>query len=151
MTEHREYHGTALAHAAERTLSDRGEKWTEMRGLVFDTLAAMDGPASAYDIADQVSRRRGKRVAPNSIYRILDLFVDTNVVKRVETANAYVANRHPECLHDCIFLICKACGGVTHIDDDNLSGSMRARAESMGFRPEEPVMEVRGLCADCAA
>ena len=67
---------------------------------------AFDKPASAYDIAEAVSKARGKRVAANSVYRILDLFVGTNLARRVESANAYVANAHPGCLHDCIFLIC---------------------------------------------
>jgi Fur family zinc uptake transcriptional regulator len=53
-----------------------------------------------------VGQRRGKRVAANSVYRILDLFVRTNLARRAESANAYVANPHPGCRHDCIFLIC---------------------------------------------
>ena len=87
-------------------MAERGEQWTEMRASVFEALAAFDKPASAYDIAEAVSKARGKRVAANSVYRILDLFVGTNLARRVESANAYVANAHPGCLHDCIFLIC---------------------------------------------
>ena len=77
-----------------------------MRASIFDVLASFDKPASAYDIADAVSKAQGRRVAPNSVYRILDLFVRTNLARRVESANAYVANSHPGCRHDCIFLIC---------------------------------------------
>src|SRR3546814_7371429 len=82
-------------------------------------LAGFEKPASAYDIADLVSQRRGKRVAPNSVYRILDLFVNNNLAMRVESANAYIANAHPGCLHDCIFLVCGTCGQATHIDDED--------------------------------
>jgi Fur family zinc uptake transcriptional regulator len=63
-------------------------------------------------------KAQGRRVAANSVYRILDLFVGANLARRVESANAYVANEHPGCLHDCIFLICDNCGQATHIDDD---------------------------------
>ena len=120
-----------------------------MRASVFDALAAFDKPASAYDIAEAVSKARGKRVAANSVYRILDLFVGTNLARRVESANAYVANEHPDCLHDCIFLICDQCGQTTHLDDDSLSGGVRAAAAKAGFAPERPVIEVRGRCHDC--
>src|SRR3546814_14333722 len=81
----------------------------------------------AYDIADLVSQRRGKRVAPNSVYRILDLFVNNNLAMRVESANAYIANAHPGCVHDCIFLVCGTCGDATPIDDDTLSESSGER------------------------
>ncbi len=87
--------------------------------------------------------------APNSVYRILDLFVTTNLARRVESANAYLANSHPGCLHDCIFLICDSCGTATHIDDDILTMNVRAAAEHAGFAEVRPVIEVRGKCADC--
>ena len=146
---HHEHGGTALADAAQAALVNAGEQWTGMRADIFAVLATYEKPASAYDIADQVSKRRGKRVAPNSVYRILDLFVSTNLARRVESANAYVANSHPGCLHDCIFLICDSCGTATHLDDDQLSGRVRAAAESAGFVQVRPVIEVRGKCSDC--
>ena len=120
-----------------------------MRADIFAVLATFDKPASAYDIADLVSQKRGKRVAPNSVYRILDLFVSNNLASRVESANAYLANAHPGCLHDCIFLICDTCGSATHIDDDSLTGNVRKAAEAAGFHAVRPVVEVRGTCADC--
>ena len=126
-----------------------GEQWTKMRAAIFDALASFDQPASAYDIADKVSTVQGRRVAANSVYRILDLFVSANLARRVESANAYVANEHPDCLHDCIFLICDQCGQTTHLDDDSLSGGVRAAAAKAGFAPERPVIEVRGRCHDC--
>ncbi len=128
---------------------DSGEQWTDMRATVFHALADFTKPASAYDIADAVSKARGKRVAPNSVYRILDLFVNANVAMRVESANAYLVNEHPDCLHDCIFLVCNTCGTATHLDDDGLSGGLRKVAEKAGFNPLRPVIEVRGTCADC--
>ena len=120
-----------------------------MRADIFDVLATFEKPASAYDIADLVSKKRGKRVAPNSVYRILDLFVANNLVRRVESANAFVANSHPGCLHDCIFLICDTCGTAVHVDNDKLSDGVRAAAEATGFAAERPVIEVRGKCAEC--
>ncbi|MBB3763419.1 Fur family transcriptional regulator [Sphingomicrobium lutaoense] len=139
----------ALKDAARTQLIDRGEQWTEMRATVFEALATFDSPASAYDIAEEVSRRRGKRVAANSVYRILDLFVGANLARRVESANAYVANEHPGCLHDCIFLICDQCGKATHIDDDRLTAEVRDVASKAGFKAARPVIEVRGRCGEC--
>ena len=121
-----------------------------MREAVFDALAGFDRPASAYDIAEAVCKAQERRVAANSVYRILDLFVGANLARRVESANAYVANNHPDCLHDCIFLICDTCGQAVHIDDDSMSDGVREAAEKSGFAPTRPVIEVRGTCGDCA-
>lgn len=147
---HHEPEGVALTEAAQATLEKAGEQWTTMRAAVFEALARFDKPASAYDIADAVSKAQGRRVAANTVYRILDLFTAANLVRRVESANAYVANAHPDCLHDCIFLVCDKCGQTTHLDDDRLTRGVRSAAQAAGFSPERPVIEVRGACADCA-
>ena len=147
---HHEHSGESLIDAAQRALVAAGEQWTEMRAEVFQVLAAQDRPASAYDIAEGVSKARGKRVAANSVYRILDLFVKANLARRVESANAYIANPHPGCRHDCIFLICDACGQALHIDDDKLTGALVSAAKQAGFADIRPVVELRGLCAACS-
>ena len=147
--DHRVHQGDSLRDAARDRLTGSGEQWTAMRAAVFEALAQFDQPASAYDIAEAVSNAQGRRVAANSVYRILDLFVGANLARRVESANAYVANAHPDCLHDCIFLICDSCGNTVHIDDDSLSGGVRQAAAGAGFSAQRPVIEVRGTCGDC--
>ncbi len=96
-----------------------------------------DRPASAYDVTEAVSTAQGRRVAANSVYRILDLFVANNVATRVESANAYLANAHPGCLHDCIFLVCDACGRAAHVDDDQLSARIRETAARDRLSPRK--------------
>lgn len=148
---HHSHEGAGLAVAAAAAMKRAGEQWDRMREAVFAALASFDRPASAYDIAEKVSQDEGRRVAANSVYRILDLFVGSNLARRVESANAYVANDHPDCLHDCIFLICDQCGLAKHIDDDRLSGGVRDAARMAGFSPARPVIEVRGRCGECDA
>ena len=147
---HHEHHGEPLLDEARRVLTDAGEQWTAMREDVYRTLAAQDRPASAYDIAEWAGQARGKRVAANSVYRILDLFVRTNLANRIESANAFLVNTHPGCRHDCIFLICDDCGQASHLDDDRLTSALREAGQAAGFSQVRPVVELRGLCADCA-
>lgn len=147
---HDEHTGESLIAAAAQALGEAGEQWTAMREAVFAELARHDRPVSAYDIADNLSAKRGKRVAPNSVYRILDLFVANNLAMRVESANAYLANTHPGCAHDCIFLVCDECGEAAHVDDEEVSRAVRGIAAARQFRADRPVLEIRGLCKSCA-
>jgi Fur family zinc uptake transcriptional regulator len=147
--DHQLHEGESLKSAARTRLTRQGEQWTDMRASVFDALASFDKPASAYDVAEAVSKAQGRRVAANSVYRILDLFVGANLARRVESANAYIANQHPQCLHDCIYLICDGCGQTVHIDNDSVTDAVREAARSAGFSAPRPVIEVRGKCADC--
>ncbi|MGE0775282.1 MAG: Fur family transcriptional regulator [Sphingomonadaceae bacterium] len=146
---HVTYEGAPLADAAQGVLQRSGEQWTPMRAAVFDVLSGFTQPASAYDIAEAVSVREGRRIAANSVYRILNLFVSANLARRIESANAYLANAHPDCEHDCIFLVCDRCGMATHIDDDVFTQALRKASAQHGFTPARPVIEVRGSCEDC--
>jgi Fur family transcriptional regulator, zinc uptake regulator len=147
--DHQLHEGESLKEAARERLTKEGEQWTDMREAVFEALASFDNPASAYDVAEAVSKSEGRRIAANSVYRILDLFVGANLARRVESANAYIANKHPECLHDCIFLICDSCGQTVHIDEDSLSGGIRKAESNACFSAARPVIEVRGICREC--
>ncbi len=138
-----------LEAAARAALLAQDVAWTELRAGVFRALAGIGKPASAYYVADAVSSQAGRRVAANSVYRILDLFVAHNLAKRVESRNAYVANTHPDCVHDCIFLVCEDCGRIEHLDDDRLAGEMRVSAGLRGFQPARPVLELIGRCRGC--
>lgn len=146
---HHEHSGDKLIDAARNSLIESGEQWTDMRAATFGALAEYDRPASAYDIAEDLTKSRGKRVAANSVYRILDLFVRTNLANRIESSNAYIVNTHPGCMHDCIFLICDGCGQTTHFDDDRITGALREAGQKNGFADVRPVVELRGKCADC--
>ena len=140
----------ALVAAAGRAFAADGEQWTEMRESVFEVLADSDQPISAYDVAERLSGLLGRRIAPNSVYRILDLFVAHNLALRVESRNAYLANVHPGCVHDCIFLLCQDCGWTEHVDDDETARMVRQAATRSGFVSRRSIIEVQGRCRDCA-
>lgn len=145
---HHEHHGADLARAAEATLTKAGEQWTPMRAHIFQALAGFDKPASAYDIADAVSQREGRRIAANSVYRILDLFVGANRRGASKAPTPMSPTRTPiACTTASSW--CDTCGQTTHIDDDTITRTVYAAAKGAGFSPERLVIEVRGKCADC--
>ena len=123
---------------------------TKNQSLVFGALSRAEGPLSAYTILDQL-RDDGFR-APLQVYRALDKLVETGMVHRLESLNAFVACRHPGCdSHETIaFAICETCGKVTEISDEALETRLRELAREDGFTVRKAVVELRGLCAGCA-
>ena len=141
---HREHSGERLvAEARDRADRCRRTMDRDARGRLRRAGRARPPGFGLRPGRESVSSLRGKRVAPNSVYRILDLFVRTNLARRVESANAYIANSHPGCRHDCIFLICDDCGQAVHIDDDALTGSLVSAAR----KPASPTCARWSNCA----
>ena len=122
---------------------------TKNQSLVFGALSRAEGPLSAYTILDQL-RDDGFR-APLQVYRALDKLVESGIVHRLESLNAFVACRHPGCdSHETIaFTICEKCGKVAEISDEALETRLRKLATEDGFTVKRAVVEMRGLCADC--
>ncbi len=122
---------------------------TKNQSLVMGALAEADGPLSAYTILDQL-RDHGFR-APLQVYRALDKLVEFGMVHRLESLNAFVACRHPDCeSHETIaFTICERCGQVAEISDDSLAKRLKAMARETGFALSKSTIELRGVCAAC--
>jgi len=122
---------------------------TRNQALVLSALAEADGPLSAYTILDRL-RDDGLR-APLQVYRALDKLVEANLVHRLESLNAFVACRHPDCdTHETIaFTICETCDKVAEIADDEMVARLDALAGDAGFVPKTTTIELRGTCRDC--
>ncbi|MEM7215517.1 MAG: Fur family transcriptional regulator [Pseudomonadota bacterium] len=124
-------------------------KLTKNQTLVFDVLSEADGPLSAYTILDQL-RGQGFR-APLQVYRAIDRLLEFGMVHRLESLNAFVACRHPECeTHETIaFMICDSCGRVDEISDNSLAGRLEQISQKVGFNLKTSTVELGGTCGKC--
>lgn len=124
---------------------------TKNQMLVLEALSAAAQPMSAYVILDRL-RDAGLR-APLQVYRALDKLIDSGLVHRLESLNAFVACAHKHCHDDCAsaFAICEKCGSVTEFSDDAVMERLRGWSGRAKFAPSKMVVEVRGVCASCAA
>jgi Fur family zinc uptake transcriptional regulator len=137
---------TAAPHATHNH-----QELTKNQSLVFGALSEAEGPLSAYSILDQL-REEGFR-APLQVYRALDKLLEFGMVHRLESLNAFIACSHPECeSHGTMaFAICETCGNVAEFADDAIAGHLRNWARGEGFRLNKTIIELRGMCAACAA
>ena len=119
-------------------------------GHVREILAAADKPMTAYDIIPVLSKKLDHTVAPTTVYRALKHLGAHGVVTRIESRNAYVLCQHPHENHDCLFFICRNCGAATEAPDNKVSRLLRKEAETLGFDVSRQILEIVGLCKDCA-
>lgn len=124
-------------------------KMTRNQTLVYDTLVKQKGPLSAYDILEKL-RGEGLR-APLQIYRALEKLGEQGRVHRLESLNAFVACREPDCCESraVAFTICDKCHDVAEIADDRLARSLRTIAGHDGFAIQNAAVELHGLCNSC--
>lgn len=147
-------HGACVANSLERAqaaFGARGARLTELREAVLRALAESHEALGAYDIIDRL-RARGRKIAPISVYRILDTLLEAGLVHRIESRNAFVAchGAHGQDGAPILFLVCDKCGTVAEAPGGEIARSLETSAGAAGFETRGSVLEASGLCRHCA-
>jgi Fur family transcriptional regulator, zinc uptake regulator len=138
------------AAQVERACQREGAQLTPLRRRVLDILSDSAAPLGAYAILEELSRREGKQVAPPTVYRTLDFFLDHGFVHKIESLNAYAPCEHLDHAHHGMLLICESCGRSEEIDDAEIMRAIGRTAAAAGFALKRVMLEAQGLCRDCA-
>jgi len=121
-----------------------------IRGKILELLVATGQPVSAYWLIEEL-RSQGTSVVPPTVYRALNFLRRSGLAHRVESLNAFVACAHPGPDHQEQFLICSECGFAEELSDTAISDLLLAKATAHGFRPDQQIVEIAGVCKQCAA
>lgn len=124
---------------------------TRNQSLVLEKLSAAEAPLSAYAILDQL-RDDGIK-APLQVYRALEKLLEKGLAHRLESLNAFVACADSHCHAKGLiaFAICETCGNVTEFSDEIVQRRLDGWAGEEGFQASRTTVEIRGVCAMCAA
>ncbi len=133
---------------AEALCVERGGRLTPLRRKVLTLLLQSAAPAKAYDLLTQLGPTAAAK--PPSVYRSLDFLMDMGLAHKVESLNAYVACGHWGHGHAAIFLICDKCGSAGELHAASSIDFLDKAISDVNFKMRSAVIEVRGLCADCA-
>jgi Fur family transcriptional regulator, zinc uptake regulator len=141
--------GSALA-SAEAACRSRGARLTAMRREVLEALYATHRPLGAYDIAELLAQKDGRRLAPITIYRALDFLMEQGLAHRLASRNAFIACPHGHAAADLVaFLICESCGGVDEMSSSGVAGAISDLLHREGFEPQRQILEISGRCGHC--
>ena len=138
---------------AEQKCAQNGIKFTKRRKQVLSVLIKADAALSAYEIAEQCNADGDTKMPAMSVYRILDLLQEQDLIHRLEIANKYVSCSHISCSHkhyNSQFLICGSC---RHVEEIYLShdavDALQSAASAAGFSAISPQLEITGWCGQC--
>lgn len=142
--------GTPWIAEVERACAAQGLQLTAGRRGVLAILGRSPAPLGAYAIIDELARDEGKPVAPPTVYRALEFFLEHGFLHKIESRNAYAPCEHVGHDHQGVLLLCEKCGRSDEIDDEEVARLLRRAAERAGFTARRQTVELQGLCRDCA-
>lgn len=137
-----------VLRTAEAICAERKLRMTPVRRRVLEILLEQHRAVGAYDVLERL-RAEGLGSQPPVAYRALDFWVSAGLVHKIQNLNAFVACAHPADGHDPIFMICRGCGHVAESTASGKGSAAERAASAAGFRIEETVREIMGLCPSC--
>ncbi len=145
-------HGRCVSDAltaAAALCAREGERLTPLRKRVLEFVWSSHQPIGAYAILDRLRTENGRAVGPPTVYRALEFLVERGLVHRLASLNAFVGCAQPGETHIVQFLICRQCGTAAELDDARVAGALARSAAELGFRIQNQVIELSGLCSHC--
>jgi len=138
-----------LMRRLQKICDDAGQRLTPSRINAYAELVAQDRPLSAYELLALLEKREGRKLAPLTVYRLLDFLTEVGLVHRLASAQVFLACAHPDHPHQGLYLVCSSCGKADELESNTLSQLLGKAAKSRGFQSQKQIVEVQGLCNDC--
>lgn len=131
-------------------LARAGLKRGGARDQVIELLASQPCALTAVEI-EHALRTRGRAPGRASIYRVLDLLVDYDLVERVELGDGQARFEpvHPSGVHHHHHL-CEQCGQVMAFDDPGLERAIDTLSRRLRVHVTGHEVLLRGVCSRCA-
>jgi Fur family transcriptional regulator, zinc uptake regulator len=134
----------------------RGATLTELRRQILGMILDAAAPTGAYELLDRLRQTR-RGAAPPTVYRTLDFLLEQGLIHRVERLSAFVgcvagctADPDGEShAHAAQFLICRNCGRVVEMQNQDVAEVLARVAKDAGFTIGSATVEAEGLCSTC--
>lgn len=122
---------------------------TPLRESVLRALLSSHKALGAYEIIEKL-QEDGRRLAPISVYRVIEVLVDAGLVHRLESQNAFFAclAEHSD-MRSLLVLVCKNCARVAEAEAPSAWKAIKSITQMNGFSVSETILEIQGTCADC--
>jgi Fur family ferric uptake transcriptional regulator len=123
-------------------------KLTKERKAVLQEIFLHKGHLEAEELSYKLRKKR-KRASRATIYRTLELLVDSGIVRKVDLGHGHshyehvLGNAHHE------HMVCLKCGKVIEFSDKKIERSLKKLCEKSGFEHTSHHFQVFGYCKDC--
>jgi Fur family ferric uptake transcriptional regulator len=129
-------------------LNTKNLKLTKERNAVLQEIFLRPGHLEAEDLWHTL-RKKKKRASRATIYRTLDLLVDSGMVRKVDLGHGHSHFEHVLGHAHHEHMICLKCGKVIEFSDKKVERSMKKLCEKGGFEHTSHYFEIFGHCGKC--
>ena len=135
------------ANSIIEALDAGGYRLTGPRRALAELISQHDGHFTAAEL-EAVARERRLGISRATLFRMLELLAELDVVERLDLPNgehAYVPCARSHHHH----VVCSRCGRTTEVEDCGVTDAVAEIARRSGYRIDAHRLELFGLCRHC--
>jgi Fur family ferric uptake transcriptional regulator len=132
-----------------RYLSVHHLKMTRARRAILDEILSIRGHFTPDDLLEHF-RRRGREVAPATLYRTLARLVEAGLVHRIDMAKGQARYEPMFGRHHHDHMICLQCGRIMEFESRLIERIQAEVCRRKKFLLLEHTHQLRGHCSRCA-
>ena len=140
--------GSALLERFRQHLREHHQPVTRQRDLVAQVVFLSQDHLSVEGIRRELERR-GEAVGLATVYRTLDLLVESGLVREHQFGEGFKRYEAMAAQSDHEHLICERCGRVVEFANERLERMLPVLADEHGFQHRRHKVEVYGVCRSC--
>jgi Fur family ferric uptake transcriptional regulator len=129
-------------------LSSKDLKLTTERQVVLQEIFLHRGHLEAEDLLHSL-RKKKKRASRATIYRTLELLVNSGIVRKVDLGHGHSHYEHVLGHAHHEHMVCLKCGKVIEFSDRKIERSLEKMCERSQFEHTSHHFQVFGYCKDC--
>jgi Fur family ferric uptake transcriptional regulator len=138
----------ALLERFRQYLREHHQPITRQRDLVAQVVFLAEDHLSVEAIRRELAQR-DEHVGMATVYRTLDLLVESGLVRTHEFGERYRRYEAMVAQADHEHLICERCGRVVEFANERLERMLPVLADEHGFQHRRHKVEVYGVCRAC--
>lgn len=140
----------SLLDKAYKHCITHGYRFTDPRERVLKILLDEQKPLGAYDILQRLSKEI-ERPNPPTVYRAIQFWHQEGFIHCIDSLKSYVICSGAHHIGQAHFLICNQCDFVQELASIVDFTPVTESAKAINFSIINCTVEVKGLCARCAA
>jgi Fur family transcriptional regulator, ferric uptake regulator len=144
--------GVDWADHAREVLQQAGHQKGAARDTLIELLSRQTCALSALEIEDALRQAggSGRPVARASVYRVLELLQDHDLVNRLDLGDGVARYELVDPAGDHHHhMVCDQCGQLVPFHDPALEQSISLLSARLGFRTKDHEVTLHGECPDC--
>ena len=130
-------------------LRGRGQRVTGERLALFEEIFSQHGHIDAEELLDAM-RGRGLKISRATVYRNLDLLVESGLARKQRLASRGFLYEHMHAGQQHDHLVCTGCGRVVEFVSPGIAALQAEICRAHGFVPNRHTLQIAGLCNQCA-